>query len=153
MLKYVNYEIVFQEIPDEVTLSINLSGCPYRCRECHSPALQKDIGEELDEDVLTGLLQAYGKTITCICFMGGDAHPEKVYELAEHVQKKWQGTIKTAWYSGKDSIHHRASDCFDFVKTGPYIKARGGLDKKTTNQRLYQVNNGCLVDITYRLQK
>ena len=28
MLKYVNHDIVFQEFPDEVTLAINLSGCP-----------------------------------------------------------------------------------------------------------------------------
>ena len=30
MLKYVNTGIVFQEIPDEVTLAINISNCP-----CH----------------------------------------------------------------------------------------------------------------------
>ena len=27
MLKYAGYDIVFQEIPDEVTLALNLSGC------------------------------------------------------------------------------------------------------------------------------
>lgn len=31
MLKYVNCGIVFQEIPDEVTLSINISNCPCHC--------------------------------------------------------------------------------------------------------------------------
>ena len=36
MLKYVNCGIVFQEIPDEVTLSINISNCPCHCPGCHS---------------------------------------------------------------------------------------------------------------------
>ena len=36
MLKYVNTGIVFQEIPDEVTLAVNISGCPCRCHGCHS---------------------------------------------------------------------------------------------------------------------
>ena len=35
MLKYVNTGIVFQEIPDEVTLAINISGCPCHCPGCH----------------------------------------------------------------------------------------------------------------------
>lgn len=71
MLKYVDYDILFQEIPDEVTLAINLSRCPYRCKGCHSPQLQSDIGEELNEEALLRLLQRYGKSVTCICFMGG----------------------------------------------------------------------------------
>ena len=31
MLRYINTDIVFQEFPDEVTLAINISGCPCRC--------------------------------------------------------------------------------------------------------------------------
>ena len=36
MLRYTNTDIVFQELPDEVTLAVNLSGCPCRCPGCHS---------------------------------------------------------------------------------------------------------------------
>lgn len=46
MLKYVNGGVVFQEIPDEVTLSINISNCPCHCPSCHSQYLWKDIGEQ-----------------------------------------------------------------------------------------------------------
>ena len=44
MLKYVNTGVVFQEIPDEVTLAVNLSGCPCRCPGCHSRYLWQDVG-------------------------------------------------------------------------------------------------------------
>ena len=39
--------VVFTEIPDEVTLELGISNCPYRCEGCHSPFLQADVGEEL----------------------------------------------------------------------------------------------------------
>ena len=45
MLKYVNTGIVFQEIPDEVTLAINISNCPCRCPGCHSRYLPKGVNQ------------------------------------------------------------------------------------------------------------
>ena len=32
MLNYYNYDIVCQEIPDEITLAINITGCPNHCQ-------------------------------------------------------------------------------------------------------------------------
>lgn len=148
MLKFVDYDIVFQEIPDEVTLAINLSNCPYRCKGCHSPQLQQDIGEELNKSNLSQLLQSYGKAITCICFMGGDADTDGLYRLADFVRESLAGKIKTAWYSGNDQLPEQAKDYFDFVKTGPYIEALGGLDKKSTNQRIFRIEKGSAIDIT-----
>ena len=58
MLKYYNYDIVFQEYPDEVTLAINLTLCPNRCVGCHSAFLRDDIGEELSPERLTALIDS-----------------------------------------------------------------------------------------------
>ena len=69
MLKYVDYDIVFQEIPDEVTLAINLSNCPHRCAGCHSPHLREDVGETIDKELLLSLLNRYSGAVTCVCFM------------------------------------------------------------------------------------
>ena len=46
-MKYYNYDVVFQEIPDETTLAINISNCPCRCPGCHSKFLWEDVGVEL----------------------------------------------------------------------------------------------------------
>ncbi|RNC64477.1 anaerobic ribonucleoside-triphosphate reductase activating protein [Proteiniphilum sp. X52] len=151
MLKYVDYDIVFQEIPDEVTLAVNLSNCPYRCRGCHSPHLQQDIGKELSESALAGLLQSYERAVTCICFMGGDADTGELYRLADFVRKSQGGRIKTAWYSGNDKLPENSRDHFDFVKSGPYVETLGGLNKSTTNQRLYRIEDGKMIDITHRM--
>ena len=82
MLKYTDYDVVFQEIPDEVTLAVNIAGCPNRCPGCHSPQLQEEIGEPLTPAVLAELLERYGHAVTCLCLMGGDGDPAEVARLA-----------------------------------------------------------------------
>ena len=139
MLKVASFDIVFQEIPGEVTLALNLSNCPCHCPGCHSVHLAEDIGRELDEELMADLLDRYGNQITCVAFMGGDAAPEEVAQWARYIHQlpitNYQ--LRTAWYSGRTNMptDHTA---FDYVKLGPYIEALGGLKSEKTNQRLYQ---------------
>ena len=156
-MKYVNTGVVFQEIPDEVTLSINISNCPCHCLGCHSQYLWEDIGEPLNAMSLDVMLKDYGQDITCVAFMGGDATPEKVDSLAGWMRNAYP-ELKTAWYSGRavlsDKIHLRN---FDYIKLGPYIEAKGPLNKPTTNQILYRVDpkadNGIGENITNKFWK
>ncbi len=154
MLKYVNTGIVFQEIPDEMTLAINISNCPCHCPGCHSHYLWQDIGEPLTPLTIEKFIAKYGNDITCICFMGGDAEPESVNQLACYIHDKHPG-LKVAWYSGRvrvpSSIHKKD---FDYIKVGPYIKHLGCLKDVTTNQRLYKkVSGDEFADITNRFWK
>ena len=87
MLKYVNTGVVFQEIPDEVTLAINISNCPCHCPGCHSHYLWEDIGLPLDTDAIDQFVDQYGTDITCISFMGGDADPKAVNSLAQYIHE------------------------------------------------------------------
>jgi len=151
MLKYVNTDIVFQEIPDETTLAINISNCPCRCPGCHSKFLWGDIGSCLDANSLNKMIHEYGKEITCIAFMGGDAAPETVNELAKYVHHNYP-RFKVAWYSGRIRIpSHINKNDFDYIKVGPYLKHLGALKEKTTNQRLYKrIADNEFIDITNR---
>ena len=145
-MRVASFEIVFQEVPGEVTLALNISGCPNRCPGCHSPHLREDIGEELTPELLDILVARYSPGITCVCFMGGDQDPEYVAELAQHVQLKG---LKTAWYSGREwAIAEYKSTVFDFVKFGPYVEALGGLKSPTTNQRFYRREGENWIDET-----
>ena len=154
MLKYVNTGVVFQEIPDEVTLAINISNCPCRCPGCHSHYLWEDIGLPLDADAIDDFVKKYGKDITCIAFMGGDADPKSVNQLALYIHETYP-EFKVAWYSGR--IRITSAICktdFNYIKIGPYIKHLGPLKQPTTNQRLYrQMENGEFEDITSRFWK
>jgi anaerobic ribonucleoside-triphosphate reductase activating protein len=151
MLKYVNTGIVFQEIPDEVTLAINISNCPCHCPGCHSRYLWEDVGLPLDTEAIDTFVNQYGNEISCIAFMGGDAEPTSVNRLAQYIHEE-HPQFKVAWYSGRIRIPRgvvRAD--FDYIKLGPFIKHLGPLKQTTTNQRLYRKDdNGVFEDITSR---
>ena len=100
MVRYHNFDIVFAEIPCETTLAINITNCPNRCRGCHSLHLQADMGRVLDEAELCGILARYGRSVTCVCFMGGDAAPHEIAALADVVRQKFP-VLHTGWYSGR----------------------------------------------------
>ena len=146
MLKVASFDIVFQEIPGEVTLALNLSNCPCHCPGCHSQHLAEDIGEPVNEELLDGLLARYGSMITCVAFMGGDAEPEEVARWAKYVKglrvtgyglRDTGYGLRTAWYSGRMAFPTDET-AFDYVKLGPYIESLGGLKSEKTNQRFYK---------------
>ena len=151
MLKYVNTGIVFQEIPDEVTLAINISNCPCHCPGCHSKYLWEDIGTPLTIDVLDQFILKFGDNITCICFMGGDSDPLYLGQLASYIHTHYP-SYRVGWYSGRLRISSQVSKTlFDYIKVGPYIAHLGSLKCRNTNQRLYKLDSsGSMKDITYR---
>ncbi|MCR4829085.1 MAG: anaerobic ribonucleoside-triphosphate reductase activating protein [Bacteroidales bacterium] len=150
MLHYVTTDIVFQEIPDEVTLAVNLSGCPCRCPGCHSKYLWSQCGQPLDEAETDKLIESHADAITCVAFMGGDAEPEAVDRLAAHVQQRFP-QLRTAWYSGRSLLSPNvALNHFNYIKLGPYLAHLGGLRSQHTNQRMYQIVGQQLHNITSR---
>lgn len=150
-MKYVNTAVVFQEVPDEVTLAINISNCPCHCPGCHSKFLWGDVGKELTEIELSHLINSCNEDITCIAFMGGDAEPLAVENLALYIHQQYS-KFRIAWYSGRIRIPKTIDkNQFDYIKIGPYLEHLGPLNSKTTNQRLYKrVDNDKFEDITYR---
>ena len=139
MLKCYNYDIVCQEVPDEITLAVNISCCPNRCPGCHSPWLWEEAGEEMTEEMLSALIDKYSSAITCFCFMGGDADPGEVKRLASWIRSRYSG-MKTAWYSGREELPEGFDvRCMDYIKLGPFIERLGGLKSPVTNQALYKV--------------
>lgn len=167
MLKYVGYDIVFREIPDETTLAINISNCPCKCKGCHSSYLAEDIGTELGwfdciakENKSTSLYKLIlaNKGITCVAFMGGDSDPRYLNELASRIKRGCHSDIKdikVAWYSGRQELSPEIDLAnFDYIKLGPYKEECGPLDNPNTNQRLYKVRiedgERKLKDITHK---
>lgn len=146
-MKYTDTAIVFSEFPNEISLAINISNCPCHCIGCHSAYLANDIGSELNKDVLKELI-IKNDGITCVGFMGGDASPSIVNELAEFVKDEFP-KLKTGWYSGRDFLSDKIDiDNFNFIKLGPFIPEHGPLSNKNTNQRFYKIIDGNLIDST-----
>lgn len=187
MLKYVDTRVCFAEVPDEITLCINLSNCPCHCKGCHSSYLAEDIGEVLTYSRIEKLLKE-NKGVTAICFMGGDNDPKLVNHYAKLIKDSYveqveatykvneaitlsnlskritlnpgdnitlmkpvPNPIKVAWYSGRQELSKDIDVTnFDFIKLGPYQEENGPLNDPNTNQKLFQVIDGELIDITYK---
>lgn len=147
MLKYTQYEIVFREIPNKVTLAINISNCPNHCPGCHSPYLREDIGTELTDDELFRILDE-NKGINCICFMGAGRDVPRLAEILKLLKEK-HPYLETGLYTGDDEFDESVFDGnLNYLKIGHYDEKYGPLDKETTNQRLYRLVDGERCDIT-----
>lgn len=153
MIKYLSHALTFAEVPDEVTLCINITNCPHHCPGCHSPELQQDTGRDLTQ-ALPALLDKYGGDITCVCLMG---EGNDIQALGACLAYIWYRGFKAALYTGRDTPGPLSNVLrwLDYLKLGPYIEALGGLDKPTTNQRMYRLTQPDLPgppdmeDITY----
>ena len=157
-LKFINSEVVFQEIPDEITLAINISGCPVHCTDCHSKFLWENTGTELNLFTLNNLIIS-NPGITCVCFMGGDGREEAIRKLIFNIKQLYP-KLKTGWYLGRKTLDINEDYKFiDYLKIGPYTKELGGLDSPTTNQKMYKFKpiglSGFILykDITKKFQK
>ena len=140
MIKYKpdTVSVVFNEIPDEVTLAIEITNCPGMCEGCHSPWLREDIGEELTPETLARLIDE-NRGVTCVCFMGEGKDPRALKYLALSVRLRNDYPYRTALYSGRNEVEEDYDTYFDYIKVGPFIPAKGPLNKETTNQRLYKI--------------
>ncbi len=140
MIKYVPgmTSVVIEEIPDRVTLAVDISNCQGNCVGCHSPFLKTDIGDPLTEEVIDTLLAAnFG--VDCFLFLGEGRDLPRLLELAAHVRSKG---LSPALYSGRREVEPEIYEAFDYVKVGPYIEKYGPLNSRTTNQRLYRIRHG-----------
>lgn len=136
MLKYVNTQVTFSEIPDQITLCIEISNCPIHCPECHSKYLWKDIGTPLNKESLLDLISK-NEGITCVCLLGGDQAITSINWLAKCI-KEFNPELSVAWYSGQSKLDKDINlEYFDYIKLGPYIEECGPLNNPNTNQRLY----------------
>lgn len=138
MIKYNDYYIVFEEIPDKLTLAVNITNCQNRCVGCHSPELRENIGKELTIEEVDKIISE-NDGINCFLFMGEGNDKESLFGLAKYIKDKYD--IDIALYSGREKVEYDILQLFDYVKVGPYIEEYGPLNKKTTNQRLYKITH------------
>lgn len=149
MIKYYGYAIVLQEIPDEISLAIEITNCPHRCKNCHSPHLRNNVGNKLTKDEIDTLIKKQPH-ITCVLFLGGDNNHSDIIKLADYIHTKYQYKYLVGMYSGDDDVDGKLLSHLDYYKVGSYQEDKGPLNNPNTNQRLYQILIGGAKDITYK---
>lgn len=134
--------ITFQEVPNETSLYYEISGCPLKCDGCHSPELRLNKGKILDVSQLSADVFKYDSLITCVLFMGGDWSPDLV-KLLKVIR---ENNLKTALYSGQNSVSNEIQSQLDYLKTGPFLKSLGGLNSPLTNQKIIHVPSSTILN-------
>ena len=139
MIKYVPEmtNVVLEEIPDRLTLAIDISNCTGLCEGCHSPFLRRDVGVELTPEAIDSLI-AGNFGINCFLFLGEGNDHAALMSAANYVRRAYP-SLALGLYSGRESVEEDVWELFDYVKIGPFRHSCGPLNKTTTNQRLYRI--------------
>ena len=137
MMYYYDFQVVFQEVPGEISLCFSISGCSMFCEGCHSPFLwKKGNGSLLTKEVYSSLLNRYKNLATCVLFMGGEWHPKELINLLQEAKNK---NYKTCLYTGENSVSKEISKQLTWLKTGKWKQDLGGLENKRTNQIFVEI--------------
>lgn len=145
-MRYSGLQIVFQEIPNEISLAIHFTGCPLRCKGCHSNDLwNSKQGVDLDASKFEQLITNYSKYISCVVFMGGEW---QLSLLLDFIFISKNNMKKTALYTGLEinDVPSALIKNLDYLKYGPYVPELGGLNSKITNQRLIDLTNNIVLN-------
>ena len=139
MIKYVPEmtNVVLEEIPDRLTLAIDISNCTGLCEGCHSPFLRRDVGVELTPEAIDSLI-AGNFGINCFLCLGEGNDHAALMSAANYVRRAYP-SLALGLYSGRESVEDDVWELFDYVKIGPFRPSCGPLNKTTTNQRLYRI--------------
>ena len=139
MIKYVPEmtNVVLEEIPDRLTLAIDISNCTGLCEGCHSPFLRRDVGVELTPEAIDSLI-AGNFGINCFLFLGEGNDHAALMAAASYVRRAYP-SLALGLYSGREIVEEDVWELFDYVKIGPFRPSCGPLNKTTTNQRLYRI--------------
>lgn len=134
-----NFQVVLQEVPGEVSLCFSISGCQLRCQGCHSPYLWKEgNGVLLSKDWFVSTLKAYKNLATCILFMGGEWHENKLISYLKIANSE---NYKTCLYTGETDVSNCIKEQLTWLKTGKWDQDRGGLNSKYTNQKFIEIES------------
>ena len=101
MIYYSDLQVVLQEVPGEISLCVSVTGCPLRCKGCHSPFLwKKGTGSALTDEVFVAALERYKNMLSCVLFMGGEWEAEA---LIHKLQIARSYSLHTCLYTGLGS--------------------------------------------------
>lgn len=136
-MNFATCDIVFQEVPGEISLSFTMTGCKLACRGCHSVYLwNPKNGTELTDSILLDNIQRYSGMITTVLFFGGEWDESRLLELLKICKSH---SLKTALYTGLTDVSSELKSNLTYLKVGPWISTLGGLNSPTTNQKMIKL--------------
>jgi len=149
--------VTLTELPDKISLFIEMGQCYNNCKGCHSDHLRCGVADKtsLQSIVYTVHNEIY-KGANAVIIMGGTNNGGITETTLVALLKSVKETCCcVGLYSGLDKLedHKMYIPYLDYLKIGSYKEDIGGLATKGTNQILYKITEGKLEDITGCLQR
>ncbi|WP_445955418.1 anaerobic ribonucleoside-triphosphate reductase activating protein [Yeosuana sp.] len=141
-MNYYDFQVVFQEVPGEISLCFSICGCPLRCEGCHSPFLWKEqSGSVLTAKTFVSILQQYKNLASCVLFMGGEWQEEQLINLLTIAKSEH---YKTCLYTGLEQVSESVLNELDWIKTGKWNPLLGGLSSEISNQKFIEIKTNTI---------
>jgi anaerobic ribonucleoside-triphosphate reductase activating protein len=143
-MNYSDIEIVFQEVPGEISICFTITGCKFQCKGCHSPHLWKEEnGKELTLNKYLEILDKYNGFASCVLFMGGEWFLRELIKYLKIAKKKG---FKTCLYTGEAKVDQKLLSELTWLKTEPWIQNLGGLESEFTNQKFIEIKTNKILN-------
>lgn len=146
-MRYYTKDVVFQEVPNEISLSYSICGCPLNCDGC---SWKSGLTVNSEEKELTDIefeidLKKYKGLVSCVLFLGGEWEKDSLLDKLNIALKYG---YKTCLYTGLEleNIDKNILSKLDYIKTGRYIKELGGLNNPNTNQKFIDLKRNTLLN-------
>lgn len=146
MLQYYRKDVCFQEVPNEISLSFSIVGCPRNCKNCSwKNTINKEKKKNLSNSTYSMFLNKYKGLASCVLFLGGEWEEEDLINKLKMAKEKG---YKTCLYTGCElnQISNNLKSNLDFIKVGSYIEELGGLSNPNTNQRFIDLINNKILN-------
>jgi len=151
-MRYSKKQILFQEVPNEISLGFFITWCPWNCKGCHSVEFKnKLLWKELTEQILYRELEKNEKYISTVLFFWWEWYIKELSTLLHIIETFWLKTALYSWLDNIDLIDRSIFSQLDYLKIGPYKKELWWLGSPITNQRFYDLKNW--KDLTYLFHK
>lgn len=162
-LPVVNKGITFSEIPNKVSVFLEMGGCRQKCKGCHSAEwlcthINQDFWTDL-EDLKAYVTKEKNNGAQAVVIMGGTNNTGVTLPMIIETIKELSKILPVGLYSGLP-VNARAHKILakvlelKYLKVGNYIEQRGPLDNPKTNQKFFA--RGVLLpnwhDMTYIFQ-
>ena len=71
-LKFTGTMVTRSEVPGHTAITVQISGCTFKCKGCHSAHLREPIGEELTSEKLQEIINHENTLglIDAVCILG-----------------------------------------------------------------------------------
>ena len=141
-LSFYTKNVVFQEVPNEISLAFSIAGCKNNCKNCSWKNCNIKA-KPLTDELYNKYLKKYQGTVSCILFLGGEWNER---DLINKLSLAKQMGYKTCLYTGQNDVSQNIKNKLDYIKTGPYIEELGGLNSPKTNQRFLDLINNKILN-------